>query len=204
MKEQCTGNTQRLPPPPAAGVTAGASLFLFTHQRTPNDAHAKNTNSGMQKSTTTLRRTHALPPVVLLFSLPAHPHITPHSRRIPRRRIHNGSNTSAGTAVGRELISNCPRHPKCHTTQLLHTANRTTATRRRDKSRTQALLARAATAGILYVRSQHSRRSTACAKWRVFVVCVSKPTLAEQLCRKRESEESNGRKKRIAHTQLLI
>ncbi|ESS58874.1 hypothetical protein TCDM_12350 [Trypanosoma cruzi Dm28c] len=33
-------------------------------------------------------------------------------------------------------------------------------------------------------------------------VCLSMSKIAEQLCSKRESEERNGREKRIAHTQI--
>ncbi|ESS55583.1 hypothetical protein TCDM_12936 [Trypanosoma cruzi Dm28c] len=33
-------------------------------------------------------------------------------------------------------------------------------------------------------------------------VCLAAPTPAEQLCGSSESKESNGRKKRIAHTQI--
>ncbi|ESS60552.1 hypothetical protein TCDM_11915 [Trypanosoma cruzi Dm28c] len=34
------------------------------------------------------------------------------------------------------------------------------------------------------------------------LVCLSAPILAEQLCATRESEESNGRERQIAHTQI--
>ncbi|ESS62046.1 hypothetical protein TCDM_10311 [Trypanosoma cruzi Dm28c] len=33
-------------------------------------------------------------------------------------------------------------------------------------------------------------------------VCLAAPILAEQLCATRESEESNGRERQIAHTQI--
>ncbi|RNC38474.1 hypothetical protein TcCL_NonESM12271 [Trypanosoma cruzi] len=81
MEEQCTGNTQRRSPP-AAGVTAGASLFL-TRQQTLNNVHTKNTTNGMQKSTAAHQSTHALPPVVLLLSSPTLLHITPHAGKSP-------------------------------------------------------------------------------------------------------------------------
>ncbi|ESS55960.1 hypothetical protein TCDM_12538 [Trypanosoma cruzi Dm28c] len=34
------------------------------------------------------------------------------------------------------------------------------------------------------------------------LVCLAAPILAEQLCGTRESEESNGRERQIAHTQI--
>ncbi|RNC34305.1 hypothetical protein TcCL_Unassigned02920, partial [Trypanosoma cruzi] len=50
-----------------------------------------------------------------------------------------------------------------------------------------------------------SHRPTTCATWLVCVhvlVCLAAPILAEQLCAPRESEESNGRERQIAHTQI--
>ncbi|ESS56901.1 hypothetical protein TCDM_12455 [Trypanosoma cruzi Dm28c] len=63
-EEQCTGNTQRLPTATAAGVTAGALLFV-TLQHKPSSTHThEKTTSEMQRSTTVLRSNKALPPAV--------------------------------------------------------------------------------------------------------------------------------------------
>ncbi|ESS60354.1 hypothetical protein TCDM_12129 [Trypanosoma cruzi Dm28c] len=108
-EEQCTGNTQRLPP--ATGVTAG--VLFVTRQRTPSNTeqrpHTKQQQTGCKAAKphfAAIKRCHRS----FYYFLPAHApqppqaHITPHRRKIPRRQIHSKRDTSARAAAGREAI----------------------------------------------------------------------------------------------------
>ncbi|RNC56401.1 hypothetical protein TcCL_ESM06045 [Trypanosoma cruzi] len=195
MDEQCTGNTQRLPPAPA-GATAGASLFL-TCRQTPNDAHAKNTTSGMQKSTTALRCTHALPPVVLLLSLQR----TRTSLRTPEnppstdtQREEHVSRYSFWKQINPQL-SQAPRMPHHSLTpQRQHHAHKKSTRQITDSNSSH----RSNRSQNLVRACVLSHRPTTCATWLVcmhVLLCLATSIIAEQLCATRESKESNGRKR---------
>ncbi|ESS55830.1 hypothetical protein TCDM_12679 [Trypanosoma cruzi Dm28c] len=136
----------------------------------------------------------------------AHPQITPHSRRILRRQIHNGSATSAVTAVGRESLDTHPRQAKCHTTQLdacrqnnnrITSQGRTAGSRPPRKSRHSQNTVCALSA----FTPLHSVCNLAIVEVCTFV-CLSTSKIAKQLCSKTESKERNGRERQIAHTHI--
>ncbi|RNC52787.1 hypothetical protein TcCL_ESM09943, partial [Trypanosoma cruzi] len=135
----------------------------------------KKKNQQDKKHTAALHSRHALPPVVLLLSLPTHPHIAPHSRRILRRRTNSGRNTSDGAAAGLKPIRNNPRHQNA--TPPMGSTPRKSRSQHGNKTirgHPSSLLARAAAATIVYVRASsaitppHSVRNIACASASAF------------------------------------
>ncbi|EKF29123.1 hypothetical protein MOQ_007108 [Trypanosoma cruzi marinkellei] len=103
-EEQCTGNTHsnchhHQQKQQESWRVCCYSPRVNTHRATPAQ---KSKRRNAKNGTAAPRSTHALPQVVLLISPPTHPHITPHSRRILRRRIRNGRNAAAGNGSGRE------------------------------------------------------------------------------------------------------
>ncbi|ESS61182.1 hypothetical protein TCDM_11237 [Trypanosoma cruzi Dm28c] len=136
----------------------------------------------------------------------AHPQITPHSRRIPRRQIHNGSATSPFTAVGRESLDTHPRQAKCDTTQLdacRQNNNRTTQPRRTADSRPprKSRHSQNTVCAFSAFTPLHNVCNLAIVEVCIFV-CLLTSKIAKQLRSKTESKESNGRERQIAHTQI--
>ncbi|RNC42840.1 exo-alpha-sialidase [Trypanosoma cruzi] len=149
-EEQCTGNTQRLPPP--AGVTAG--VLSVTRQHTPSNAHTQINQREAKERNRPSQHRHAAARRLILVP-PSHPllaHITPHIRGILRRRKNSERNTSAArAAAGREAIRTPPRQRQCHaihdSTPRKSRSQHGNKTNRRLPS---CLLARAAAAKILW------------------------------------------------------
>ncbi|RNE97623.1 hypothetical protein TcG_12857 [Trypanosoma cruzi] len=110
----------------------------------------------MQENKTVLCKAHALLPVVLLFTLPAHTptHISPHRRRIPEQSIHSTGDTHWHVQQRDEkqsaLVQALPTPPN-----RLHISNVSKINRRLPSS-----LARDFAARIFCVRPQQSRRFT--------------------------------------------
>ncbi|RNC35458.1 hypothetical protein TcCL_Unassigned01647 [Trypanosoma cruzi] len=93
-----------------------------------------------------------------------------------------------------------------HVGQLLHDKKIMSLARNKtNRDLPSSLLTRAAAAKILYVRSSsaltplHIVCGMACV---LLLVHLQAPIIAEQLCATRESEESNGRERQIAHMQI--
>ncbi|RNC35466.1 exo-alpha-sialidase [Trypanosoma cruzi] len=116
-EEQCTDNTQRLPPI-AVRATAGASA---TRQHAPSDTHTQQSNRRNAKEhndPSQHPRAAASPFIAVSSSTPApqppQAHIAPHRQRIPRRQVHSKRDTSARAAAKRESIHTRPRQPQQH------------------------------------------------------------------------------------------
>ncbi|ESS55429.1 hypothetical protein TCDM_13102 [Trypanosoma cruzi Dm28c] len=88
-----------------------------------------------------------------------------------------------------------------HISQLLHAANTTTAAIPRDTRRAHALPPRKSRRNQNLVRAFFLHAAPQRVQHGV-CVCLAAPIHAEQLCATRESEESNGRERQIAHTQI--
>ncbi|ESS62483.1 hypothetical protein TCDM_09849 [Trypanosoma cruzi Dm28c] len=201
-EEKCTGNTQRLPPI-AAGVTAGVSLFT-TRQHTPSNTHTQNNQRDAKGHGRSFQSPRAASSRFTVLSSSSHHPARPNNpsaykptagdtHRHLQLLIGNQSTVFPGTLS--------------HTTHWLHATNNTPVVRQQDTSRSPVLPLRKGrrsrnlvNACILSVHTAPQRfKHGMCVH---VLVRLSAPTLVKQLCGTRESKESNGRERQIAHTQI--
>ncbi|ESS55932.1 hypothetical protein TCDM_12566 [Trypanosoma cruzi Dm28c] len=201
-EEQCTGNTQRLPPPAAAGVTASA-LFV-TRQHTPSNTHTQKTTGGTQKTQMPLAkptRCHESFYCCLLqpsrFSFRAQP-------GNPHRPIRSVGEQSARAAAGRQSIHTRPGHSQYHST------NCTPATHQKTNlALPSSLFAGRAAAKFLCVHSFSEFRPLHSVSEKAYMflcVCMcfcfrsSAPIVSKRLCGTKKKETA-GRETEGIHTK---
>ncbi|ESS63059.1 hypothetical protein TCDM_09182 [Trypanosoma cruzi Dm28c] len=169
---------------------------VIIHASSHNEQRPHTLTSGMQKSTAALRSTNALPPVVLLFTLPAHTptHISPHRRRIPEQSIHSIGDTNWHVQQLDEKQSALVPGTLTHTTQ---------ATARQQRVKKSQVPVLPPQKGL---RSQNPVRASVLSNHAApqrmhngVYLCLSVDILAEQLCLTRESKEENRREKDSTH-----